>query len=381
MEEHQTNQDIIDITDCRPRCLSGMKNFCFWLDAVADTAAGLFWLSRRRIAYEQRCGTSASCRAICPALSAPESAPAAAEAQPSDAAPAVPAAAAAPAAAPAAPAENPQAPASVPSEPIAQAAQEVAQEAQPAAEPEKTKSASLKWPLFHLSCRHAWVLISGLNAVLLFAAVLYCLVLLITLKVSLVSRLGGINHISRALFISLFLLIFLFPWQCLIPGVLVGAIYLPSELLCVFPSRADGSKFWLVLTYLRFVGLWILAAWLLVWSAIAPASGARHPAKAGYCHPIGRVRVGRYTKTIALSAPAWVLRWPPTFCGAVFRSSCTIEPNQRPNHCWTAEPSGQTPPPRPHGRRKCSSPACRIPRTFSRSCWANRASLKAAGKG
>jgi hypothetical protein len=227
---------------------------------------GLFWFQQSGgIAYEQRCGTSASCQAICPALSAPESAPAAAEAQPSDAAPAVPAAAAAPAAAPA---ENPQAPAAVPSEPIAQAAQEVAQEAQPAAEPEKTKSASLKWPLFHLSCRHAWVLISGLNAVLLFAAVLYCLVLLITLKVSLVSRLGGINHISRAFFISLFLLIFLFPWQCLIPGVLAGAIYLPSELLRIFPSRADGSKFWLVLTYLRFVGLWILAVLLLVWSAI-----------------------------------------------------------------------------------------------------------------
>lgn len=272
MEEHQTNQDIIDITDCLEArdAFRGMKNFCFWLVLLSlILLQGLFWFQQSGgIAYEQRCGTSASCRAICPALSAPESAPAAAEAQRSDAAPAVLAAAAAPAAAPAAPAENPQAPASVPSEPIAQAAQEVAQEAQPAAEPEKTKSASLKWPLFHLSCRHAWVLISGLNAVLLFAAVLYCLVLLITLKVSLVSRLGGINHISRAFFISLFLLIFLFPWQCLIPGVLAGAIYLPSELLCVFPSRADGSKFWLVLTYLRFVGLWILAVWLLVWSAI-----------------------------------------------------------------------------------------------------------------
>jgi hypothetical protein len=93
-------------------------------------------------------------------------------------------------------------------------------------------------------------------------------VLLVTLKVSLVSRLGGISHITRAFFISLFLLVFLFPWQCIIPRVLIGVIYLPKELLCFFPAKADGSVFWLVLMYLRFVGLWVLAVWLLLWSAL-----------------------------------------------------------------------------------------------------------------
>ena len=113
-----------------------------------------------------------------------------------------------------------------------------------------------------------WALIGGLNFLVLFFAVLYVLILLITLKVSLVSRLGGISHITRAFFISLFFLLFLFPWQCIIPRVMIGAVYLPSELLCVFPSKAEDSGFWRVLMYLRFVGLWALSVWLLLWSAL-----------------------------------------------------------------------------------------------------------------
>ena len=102
------------------------------------------------------------------------------------------------------------------------------------------------------------------NFVIFMAAVLYCLTLLMNLKISLTGKLGGINHITRAFFCSLFLLVFLTPWQVLLPGVVVGAMYLPGELLCDVWAKADTSTFWKVLLYLRFTGLWLVVLWLLL---------------------------------------------------------------------------------------------------------------------
>ncbi|MEJ5260189.1 MAG: hypothetical protein WHS88_08380 [Anaerohalosphaeraceae bacterium] len=258
MEDHQTAHDMIDVTDCLEArdAFRGMKNFCFWVMLICLLLLqGLFWLQRSGGIIEKG-ELQESAAAILSEKSEPETAVPPASSDP--------------------PASDASEPGTIivnrekPIEPIVQAAQEVVQEIQasPAAETKKYKLPNIQWPPFHLSRRHASILIGGLNAALLFAAVLYCLVLVFILKVSLVSRLGGISHISRAFFVSLFLLVLLFPWQCVVPGVLLGTIYLPEELLDSCPPGAEETTLQQVLSYIRFVGLWIPAFWLLLWSAI-----------------------------------------------------------------------------------------------------------------
>ena len=72
---------------------------------------------------------------------------------------------------------------------------------------------------------HAVAALNVSNFVLVISATLYSLVLLMTLKISLAGRLGGINHISRAFFLSLFALVILLPWQNLFAGICLGARY------------------------------------------------------------------------------------------------------------------------------------------------------------
>jgi hypothetical protein len=119
--------------------------------------------------------------------------------------------------------------------------------------------------------------VRGCNFVLMMTATMYCLVLMFCLKVSLVGRLGGLNHISRAFFISLFVLIFLFPWQRFFgvsEAVAIGAIYLPRELLNVIQNRATFSPTELGWHYLRFVCCWAIAVILLLSAQIRSAKWA-----------------------------------------------------------------------------------------------------------
>ena len=94
------------------------------------------------------------------------------------------------------------------------------------------------------------------NFTLIISATLYCLVLLMTLKISLAGRLGGINHISRAFFISLFALFILLPWQKLFPGVCLGAIYTPEELFGGWTINGETSMVGKGIYFLRFCGMW-----------------------------------------------------------------------------------------------------------------------------
>jgi hypothetical protein len=55
--------------------------------------------------------------------------------------------------------------------------------------------------------------------------------MLFALKVSMLGKLGGINHISRAFFLSLVMVVLLLPWQRFFSGIVAGAIYSPAELL------------------------------------------------------------------------------------------------------------------------------------------------------
>ncbi len=130
--------------------------------------------------------------------------------------------------------------------------------------------------LFGITFKHLAVVIRIVNAVLVLTGTLYCLTILLALKISLVGRLGGINHICRAFFLSLVMLVLLLPWQRVFGGVVLGALYAPCELV-EWCSAEAGSTLGSVLRYLRFTGYWLVILLLLIFS---------------------QLRSGRWTKTI-----------------------------------------------------------------------------------
>ncbi len=111
----------------------------------------------------------------------------------------------------------------------------------------------------------AWAL-RLVNAVLVLTASLYCLTLLFGLKVSMHGRLGGINHISRAFFLSLLMLVLLLPWQKVFGGVVTGAIYTPAELSKWYAADKTDDVLHTVLYYLRFSGYGAFIFLLLILS-------------------------------------------------------------------------------------------------------------------
>jgi hypothetical protein len=130
---------------------------------------------------------------------------------------------------------------------------------------------AIAWPpvelLSGITFEHLSWLIRIVNAVLILTASLYCLSMLFSLKVSMLGRLGGINHISRAFFLSLLMLILLLPWQRIFGGIVPGAIFTPEELV-KWSSAEAGDIFDTVIYYLRFSGYWLLVLLLLILSQI-----------------------------------------------------------------------------------------------------------------
>jgi len=122
--------------------------------------------------------------------------------------------------------------------------------------------------------RLAW-LIRFFDFVLIPAATLYCLTMLFSLKVSLLGRLGGINHICRAFFLSLVFVVLLLPWQRFFAGVVVGAIYTPQELLSSYTAVEAKDIFGTTLFYLRFTGYWLVVLLLLIFSQLRSARWAK----------------------------------------------------------------------------------------------------------
>jgi hypothetical protein len=106
------------------------------------------------------------------------------------------------------------------------------------------------------------------NFVLIPASILYCLTMLFSLKVSLLGRLGGINHIARAFFLSLAFAVFLLPWQRFFPGVFLGAMYTPAELQSACAEAGDYNIFAIILHYLRFTGYWLAVVLLLIFAQL-----------------------------------------------------------------------------------------------------------------
>ena len=130
--------------------------------------------------------------------------------------------------------------------------------------------------LFGITFKHLAMVMRVVNAILVLTGTLYCLTILLALKISLVGRLGGINHICRAFFLSLIMLFLLLPWQRVFGGVVLGAIYTPGELV-EWCSAETSSILGIILRYLRFTGYWLVILLLLIFS---------------------QLRSGRWTKTI-----------------------------------------------------------------------------------
>lgn len=132
---------------------------------------------------------------------------------------------------------------------------------------EKAEKPSQAESFLGINLQHIVLIVRFCNFVLILAAAMYCLTLLFSLKISLVGRLGGINHICRAFFLSLVMFVLLLPWQCYFRGVVVGAMYTPGELAKVCSFETD-SILRLVVHYLRFSGYWLIILWLLILSQL-----------------------------------------------------------------------------------------------------------------
>ena len=125
--------------------------------------------------------------------------------------------------------------------------------------------------------RFEWLaqVIRFLNFVLIPAAILYCLTMLFSLKVSLLGRLGGINHISRAFFLSLVMVVLLLPWQRFFAGIFIGVIYTPQELLSSCAAAEAKNIFVVGQYYLRFTGYWVVVVLFLILSQVRSSRWAK----------------------------------------------------------------------------------------------------------
>jgi len=122
--------------------------------------------------------------------------------------------------------------------------------------------------VLHIKFQHIAWLIRVCDYVLVFVAALYCLTLLFCLKISLMGRLGGINHISRAFLLSLVVLVLVMPWQRFFGGIAAGAIYAPKELIDAHSQIQGSTIIDIALYYLRFCGLWVVVMAVLIFSQV-----------------------------------------------------------------------------------------------------------------
>lgn len=115
------------------------------------------------------------------------------------------------------------------------------------------------YAVLHLRFEHlAWI-IKVFNFVLILSVISYFLTILFSLKVSLVGRLGGMNHITRAMFLSLIALVLILPWQKYFGNVVTGWIFTPQQLI-----NSKGyieqypTVFNIAIYYFRYGAWWVL---------------------------------------------------------------------------------------------------------------------------
>jgi hypothetical protein len=115
-----------------------------------------------------------------------------------------------------------------------------------------------------LDFEHVTRAVELINGIVLVAALLFAASIFFGLMVSLVGRLGGLNHVSRAFIFALIATVLLVPWQVLGLNVL-GVTWSPDELAQWLPAKSTslGS---MIVFYLRFVGYWAVVTLLLLLS-------------------------------------------------------------------------------------------------------------------
>lgn len=121
----------------------------------------------------------------------------------------------------------------------------------------------------HLTCA-----IQTANGMATLGAILYCLILRISVGVTVMGKLGGVRHVSRAFFWALLMLVLLLPWQHMFGSFALGLLYGPSELMSAHLDKPKDSL-QLIMYYLRFCGLWLLGFVCLVISQTKCMSWAR----------------------------------------------------------------------------------------------------------
>jgi hypothetical protein len=136
--------------------------------------------------------------------------------------------------------------------------------ATPAAETETATAGGgfLQKVLANLTFERVARTVDLVNGILIVAAVLLAASVFFALMVSLVGRLGGLNHISRAFVLSMIAVVLLVPWQLLGLNVL-GVTWTPEELVGWLPSK-DASLSNTIIFYLRFTAYWAAIALLLL---------------------------------------------------------------------------------------------------------------------
>lgn len=139
---------------------------------------------------------------------------------------------------------------------------------QATAEPDQPATAEAKLKkiltLSSIKIQHLTRLIRVADWALILTTALYCLTLLFALKISMFGRFGGINHISRAFFLSLIFAVLILPWQKFFGGVIVGAMYTPAELLDACAAAETRGFYGNIFYYLRFTGYWIIVLLVLM---------------------------------------------------------------------------------------------------------------------
>jgi len=103
------------------------------------------------------------------------------------------------------------------------------------------------------------------NFIMIFSAVIYCLCLLIGMKLALVGRLGGLADSAKAFFLALVAMVLIVPWQGLFHSSIAGTLFAYDELINQYIQiRETSGLAGYVLYYGRFTGFWLLTMVLLV---------------------------------------------------------------------------------------------------------------------
>lgn len=108
------------------------------------------------------------------------------------------------------------------------------------------------------------VIVKALNCILTFTSVLYCLSLLIGMKLALVGRLGGLADSGKAFFLSLLVMVFIVPWQHAISREIPAVLFAYGELLMSYEqNRGFDDLLGNIVYYGRYVGFWFLTMVIL----------------------------------------------------------------------------------------------------------------------